>query len=98
MNSKSTHILSTSVNLLGFCLIVITSLKISNYSEKSLIDEFTGFASVLLSASSFLSFLSIRSNSELKSIRYENVADIIFLIALTLIFIVIVLVSLNIMF
>ena len=92
---KSTHILNTSTNLLGFCLIVLTSLKISNYSEKSLIDEFSGIAAILLTASSILSFMSIRSMNEKKSERFETLADGIFLVALLLIAVIIVLVSLN---
>ncbi len=85
-NNKSSHILNTSSNLLGFCLIVLTSLKISKYSEMSIIDEFTGAASVLLMASSLLSFLSIRSTKETSGLRFEKYADIFFLLALIIIF------------
>ncbi len=35
----------TSSNLLGLCLIVMTSLKIANRSEASFIEDLTGFAS-----------------------------------------------------
>ncbi|HNQ00502.1 MAG TPA: hypothetical protein PKK99_15680, partial [Bacteroidia bacterium] len=56
---KSSHILNTSSNLLGFCLVVITSLKVNNYSEKTLIDEFTALSALLFMASSILSFLSM---------------------------------------
>ncbi len=87
-NKKSTHILNTSSNLLGFCLIVLTSLRISKYSEVTLIDEFTGIAAMLLMAASYLSFLSIRTGNEGLGNRYEQIADIIFLVALTLIFII----------
>ncbi|CAN5434332.1 hypothetical protein BH11BAC2_BH11BAC2_00210 [soil metagenome] len=64
MNNKSSHILNTSSNLLGFCLVVLTSLKISSYSDVSMIDEFTGVAAILLIMSSVLSFLSIRTSKE----------------------------------
>lgn len=87
-NNKSPHILNTSSNLLGFCLIVLTSLKISKYNEATLIDECTGIAALLLMVCSFLSFLSIRTLKEHLSARYEKTADLIFLIALTLIFII----------
>ena len=40
-NKTSQHILNTSSNLLGFCLIVITSLQITNKAESTLLDEFT---------------------------------------------------------
>ncbi|WP_347065399.1 hypothetical protein [Flavobacterium sp. WV_118_3] len=35
------HILSTSANLLGFCLFVITALRVSDKQESTLVDEFT---------------------------------------------------------
>jgi hypothetical protein len=60
--NNSQHILNTSSNLLGFCLVVLTSLKITKFNETTLIDEFTGVASLLLAASALLSFLSIRTN------------------------------------
>lgn len=67
MNSnKSSHILSTSSNLLGFCLLVLTSIKISKFSQSTLIDEFTSGASVLLIIASILSFLSIRNKKKTK--------------------------------
>ena len=94
-NNKSTHILNTSSNLLGFCLIVLTSLKISRSGEMTLIDEFTGTASVLLMASSLLSFLSIRTHNEKLSLKYEKIADIFFLCALSIIFIITFLISFS---
>jgi len=39
---KSPHILSTSSNLLGFCLVVLTSIKISKFAQATTIDEITG--------------------------------------------------------
>ncbi len=97
-NSKSSHILNTSSNLLGFCLVVLTSLKISKYNEVSLIDEFTGVAALLLMASSLLSFLSIRTENETLEERYEKIADVIFLVALTIIFVIIFLIAFTMIF
>jgi len=85
-NGKSQHILNTSSNLLGFCLIVLTTLKISRYSEVSMIDEFTGVTCILLAASSLFSFMSIRTSEENSGIRHEKIADIIFLVALIFVF------------
>lgn len=85
LGDKSTHILSTSSNLLGFCLLVLTSLKISKFQESTMIDEFTGVASILLTAASVLSFLSIRSKKEKQIEYYEKIADVIFLIAIIII-------------
>ena len=84
--TKSTHILSTSSNLLGFCLLVLTSIKISRFQEATIIDEFTGVASILLIAASILSFLSMRSKNEKRGEYYEKTADLIFLAALIIIF------------
>ena len=63
--NKSEHILNTSSNLLGFCLVVLTSLKISKYSAESVIDELTGVGTIFLIVSSIFSFLSIRSDKEI---------------------------------
>jgi hypothetical protein len=94
-NNKSPHILNTSANMLGLCLIVLTSLKISDYREKSIIDEMTGIASLLLMFSSLFSFLSLRAKKIILSAKYENAADYIFLTALLSLFIVIVLITFN---
>ena len=91
--NTSTHILSTSSNLLGFCFLVLTSIKITKLNATSLLDEFTGVASILLMISSVLSFLSIRSGNTHKGENYEKYAELIFLAALTIIFILIILVS-----
>ncbi len=97
-NNKSPHILSTASNLLGFCLLVLTSLKISKFQEATMIDEFTGVASILLIAASILSFLSMRSKNEKRGEYYEKIADIIFLAALIIIFTITFLVAFFIVF
>jgi hypothetical protein len=96
--NKSQHILNTSSNLLGFCLVVLTSLKISRLSERSLIDEFTGVACIFLIASSFFSFLSIRSENDNKLVYYEKTADIIFMAALLLVFAITFMVAFSVIF
>jgi hypothetical protein len=97
-NTKSQHILNTSSNLLGFCLIVLTSLKISKLSEVSKIDEFTGVACILLITSCLLSFLSIRTARPRLTERYETLADYIFIVALLLVFVITFLVAFSILF
>jgi hypothetical protein len=97
-NNKSQHILTTSSNLLGFCLVVLTSLKISNYSSVTLIDEFTGVATILLMASSLLSFLSIRAKRESHAFRFEQVADGLFILALVFIFVITFMIAFSILF
>ena len=95
---KSSHILNTSSNLLGFCLIVLTSLKISKFSEVTMIDEFTGIACIFLVGSAMFSFLSIRTTKENFIIRYEKIADIIFICALLLIFLITFMIAFSIVF
>ncbi|MGB9697637.1 MAG: hypothetical protein ACPL2D_10205 [Ignavibacteria bacterium] len=97
-NNKSPHILSTASNLLGFCLLVLTSVTIAKINQATLIDEFTGIASLFLIIASILSFLSMRTSDEQKSENFEKYADIIFLSALLIIFAIIFLVSFFIVF
>jgi hypothetical protein len=81
-NNTSQHILSTSSNLLGFCLFVITSIHINNAFKNSLIDEFTSIVALLLSISAVFSFLSIKTNDIKKEEKLENIADIFFFISI----------------
>lgn len=81
-NNTSQHILSTSSNLLGFCLFVITSIHINNAFKNSLIDEFTSIIALFLSVSVIFSFLSIRTNDIKKEEKLENIADIFFFISI----------------
>ena len=81
-NNTSPHILNTAANLLGFCLFVITSLHISNYAEKSFVDEFTSAIAGVLVFSCLFSFFSIRTNNQLREKRLENIADYLFVAAL----------------
>ena len=97
-NNNSQHILNTSSNLLGFCLVVLTSLKISKFSDVSMIDEWTGVACIILVTSCLFSFLSIRTKNEKSSISYEKIADIIFIVALLFIFIITFMIAFSIIF
>lgn len=96
--SKSQHILNTSSNLLGFCLVVLTSLKISRLSEVSRIDEMTGIASILLIASCLFSFLSIRTGKQKLAVKYESLADYIFIAGLFLVFVITFLVAFSLIY
>jgi len=93
-NDKSPHILNASSNLLGICFIVLTSLKLLNKSETTIIDEVTVVAIILFMASCILSFLSIRGVNK-RSTLFEQVADIIFLGGLSLLFLTTLLFSFN---
>ena len=92
---KSPHILNTSTNLLGFCLIVLTSIKVAKFNNITIIDDCTGVAAILLMASCLLSFLSLRSSNYIFSEKLEAFADYIFLAALVCISITIIFVSFN---
>ena len=81
-NKTAQHILSTSANLLGFCLIIITSLHLSNFAENSLVDEFTSLIALLLTISSLFSFISIKTENSKKEWLFETIADYMFLISL----------------
>jgi hypothetical protein len=94
-NTTSQHILNTSANLLGFCLIVITSLHITNKSEVSTIDELTSLVAVLLIFSCMFSFFSIRSVVKKKELIFETIADYIFMAALTGILVIIIIIAFN---
>ena len=93
--SKSPHILNTSSNLLGFCLIVLTSIKVARFSHATIIDDCTGGAAILLMASCLLSFLSLKSRRQKQGEQLEEVATYTFLIGLICISITIVFVSFN---
>lgn len=93
-NEKSSHVLNASSNLLGICFIVLTSLKVLGKSEKTIIDEITFAAIILFMSSCFLSFLSIRHTSRHGDL-FESIADVIFLIGLSLLFVTTILFSFN---
>ena len=82
---KSPHILNASSNLLGICFVVLTSLKVLKVSETTVIDELTAITILSLMGSCIFSFLALRSTST-RAFRYEKIADVIFLIALFLMF------------
>ncbi len=89
------HILNASSTLLGLCFVVLTSLRLRDKSETSVIDELTAVAIVMFMASSILSYLSMR-NGKLTGRKYEKFADVVFLSGLILLFITTLLITLNI--
>lgn len=89
-NGTSQHILSTSANLLGFCLFVLTSIHLSDSSKKSYINEFTSIIALLLIVSVIFSFLSIRAKKIENEIKYENIADFFFFVSIIGIFLIII--------
>ncbi|MDQ0782395.1 hypothetical protein [Chryseobacterium sp. W4I1] len=96
MEKKSPHILNASSNLLGFSLIIITSLKITKMSAHTHLDEFASLACLLFACSCFSSFLAIRTKNEKRETKYETIADYLFLIALFCIVLAVVIVTVKI--
>ncbi|WP_234110627.1 MULTISPECIES: hypothetical protein [Chryseobacterium] len=95
MEKKSPHVLNASSNLLGFCLLIITSLKISKISGATYVDDIAAIASLSLVVSCILSFLAIRTESDVLEKRYEKFGDYLFLFALICISCTVIFVSLN---
>jgi amino acid transporter len=96
MEKKSPHILNASSNLLGFSLIIMTSLKIAKISQNTYLDEFAGLASIFFACSCCFSFLAIRTKTEKREYTFESIADYLFLIALFCIVLAVIIVSLKI--
>lgn len=94
-NKTAQHILSTAANLLGFCLFVITSVHVSDFSETSIIDELTSVVALFLIISCLFSFFSIKTSSEKRGVQAENIADVLFAAALIGILLIIVLIAFN---
>jgi hypothetical protein len=94
-NHKSPHILNTSATLLGLCFIVLTTLKVNNKSEVTLIDELTAFAIITFMCSCILSFISMLSIKR-PGAGFEKIADYVFLAGLLFLFVSTMLIVLNI--
>lgn len=94
-NNTSQHILNTSANLLGFCLIVITSLRIADKIESHMIDELTSVIALMLTFSCVFSFVSLKTKFERREVLLETIADYFFIGSLVGILIIILLITLN---
>jgi hypothetical protein len=83
-NNKSPHILNASSNFVGFSFLVLSAVQALRVSGVTILDEIAALEILIFSTSSFLSFLSMRANTERKSYLYENAADFIFFSGLLL--------------
>jgi len=88
-NKTSQHILGTASNLLGFCLIVISSLHIAQKTENTLLDEFVSVIAMLLIISCIFSFGSIKTENTKMEAILEKIADLLFVVSLIGIFAII---------
>ncbi|MBN8834715.1 MAG: hypothetical protein ABS68_13890 [Niastella sp. SCN 39-18] len=91
---KSQHILTASSNLLGICFILLTTFRVFKVSHVTIADEITTIAIVMFMASCIFSFLSLRSSS-LRAHKYEQIADVVFLLGLGILFVTTILFSFN---
>jgi hypothetical protein len=96
MEKKSGHILNASSNLLGFSLLIITSLKITKISGNTHLDEFAAVSCIFFACSCFFSFLAIRSKNEKRETKFETIADYLFLVALFCIVLAVIIVTVRI--
>lgn len=95
MEKKSPHILNAASGLLGFCLVILTSMEITKVSDRTFIDEIAGLASLCLAISCLMSFMSIRSTNIKFELKCEKIADYLFITALLCISISVILVTFN---
>lgn len=95
-NNTSPHILSTSANLLGFCLFVIASFHVANRSQNSIIDEITSLIALCLVVSCLSSFISIKTKNQKTEQLLEIIADYLFIVSLIGILLIVLLIALNI--
>lgn len=89
------HILPTSANLLGFCFIVLSSIKILKLNNVSLVDELTSAALILFLVSCIFSYLAMRTAKEKFSSKYERVADVVFISGLIFLAAITVMITFN---
>ena len=85
-DNKSPQILNSASNLLGFCFVVLTSIRFFKLSDTTIIDEITAICFVLFMFSCLCAFLSIRSKTK-RADFYETLADYSFLAGLIVIFV-----------
>lgn len=85
-NNKAPQILNSASNFLGFCFLLLTSLKFFKLSANTLIDEITAICFVVFMFSCLCSFLSIRSSRYKRAAFYETLAEYSFLGGLIIIF------------
>lgn len=94
-NVRSPHVLNAASNLMGICLIIQTSIKVLGYGAKSYIDELTAVDTCFFMVACLFSYLSIRSKQPIRGERLEGIADVAFLLGLVLLFVMVLLISLN---
>jgi uncharacterized membrane protein SirB2 len=89
-HDKQPHILNTSSNLMGICLVLITALKVTKASIATFIDEVSITACLAFMASCILSYISM-TRQDKQPDHFERWADYFFLTGIVALFIAIIL-------
>ncbi len=76
----SDSILTTSSNLLGLCFLILSFVKINNLGGETRLDEFLTLPILLFFSAAIMSYLALRERGE--AVRFENIADKIFICGL----------------
>ncbi|MFM8431715.1 MAG: hypothetical protein ACKOQ6_13795 [Bacteroidota bacterium] len=79
---SSQLILNVSGNLLGFCLIVITSLHITDRKEGRFLDGLMLVVTLLLTSASVFSFVAIKRENEPLARRMTRISEYFFFASL----------------
>jgi hypothetical protein len=82
---RTSDILVSSTALLGFCLLVLTSVTALHVKTETLIDEFCGAAIGLFMVSTVLSFVAMGGGKH--KWRLESIAAVAFLVGLFTLFV-----------
>jgi hypothetical protein len=80
------HIFTASAAMVGVCLTVVGIIRvvISRHQSDLFADDLLAVNAMLYLASSLLSYWALRTRNVTRNYRLERIADIIFLVALTL--------------
>jgi hypothetical protein len=81
---RQPHILNAASNLLGFCFVLITAIKLSGTSDSTYLDEICILAALGFMSACLLSFYSIRNS--VNTNKVELFADYIFFASMILLF------------
>jgi uncharacterized membrane protein YqjE len=80
------HIFTASAAMVGVCLTVVGIIRvvISTHKSDMLAEDLLAMNAMLYLASCLLSYWALRTRSVIRNYRLERMADVIFLVALTL--------------
>ena len=96
LGERSPHILAVSSNLLGFTFLVLSSIKSLVIPGTRMIDVSMAICVALFATSSFLSFLSLRTENARHSTAFELIADAAFFTGLFIVVVVSILLAFDI--